>query len=105
MPAALLLPAEDEDVVGSYLAAMRVVGRKTVTSTTQAARTCQARISRAGGWAALTPAQRIDAAAKARSFTSWLMVTGQLVVDAELVSLLTLHLGSAARSYCPHDHA
>lgn len=105
MPAALLLPAEDEDVVGSYLAAMRAVGRKTGTSTTQAARTCQARISRAGGWAALTPAQRIDAAAKARSFTSWLMVTGQLVVDAELVSLLTLHLGSAARSYCPHDHA
>lgn len=105
MPTALLLLPADEGIVASYLEAMRDVGRKTGASTTQAARTCQARISRAGGWTALTPAQQLDAAAKARSFTSWLMVTGQLVVDADLVSGLTLRLGTAARSYCRDDYA
>jgi hypothetical protein len=104
MPAALRLNAADGQVVEAYLAAMRAVGRKTGHSTTQAARTCQARLTRAGGWARLTAAERIKVVGKARSFASWLMVTGQLTVDAELISALNLQLGHAARSYCPEDH-
>ena len=102
MPAPLRLKQDDQQVVESYLAAMRAVGRKT-GRTTQAAWTCQARIAQSGGWSQMTPAQRIEAIGRARSFASWLMVTGQLVVDAEVISALNLHLGHAARSYCRED--
>ena len=44
MPASLALAAEDATVVEDYLAAMRAAGRATCRSTTQAARTCQAKI-------------------------------------------------------------
>ena len=50
MAAPLPLAADDAAVVEDYLAAMRAAGRKTGRSTTQAARTCQAKIGRAGGW-------------------------------------------------------
>jgi integrase/recombinase XerD len=104
MPAAVQLTGRDQHLVASYLAAMRAAGRKTGRSTTQAARTCQNRVSRAGGWECLTPDQRIEVVGKARSFASWLMVTGQLVVDADLISTLNLHLGYAARSHCPEEY-
>lgn len=104
MPAALLIHLNDRQVVDSYLAAMRAAGRMTGRSTTQAALTCQARAARVGGWQQLAGAQQIEIIGKARSFASWLMVTGQLVVDAELISALNLHLGHAALSYCPDDH-
>ena len=89
--------------VQAYLDAMRTAGLRTGRSTTQAARTCQGRIAD-GRWAALSSAEQIDYVAKARSFASWLMVTGQLVVDADLVSTLNLRLGYAARAFQPSDH-
>jgi integrase/recombinase XerD len=104
MPAVLQLGADNEQVVEAYLAAMRAVGLKTGRSTTQSAWTCQARVARAGGWHQLTPEQRIEVVGKARSFASWLMVTRQVSVDADVISALNLHLGHAARSYCPEDH-
>jgi integrase/recombinase XerD len=104
MPAPVRLSRSDEHTVDSYLAAMRAVGNKTGRSTTQAARTCQSRVGRAGGWEGLTPDQRIEIVGKARSFASWLMVTGQLRADADLISSLNLHLGYAARSHCPEDY-
>jgi integrase/recombinase XerD len=104
MPAALVLADHDSDVVDSYLAAMCQAGRRTGRSTVQAARTCQARISRAGGWDSLSDREQIDAVSKARSFGSWLMVTGRVRASAILVSSLNLHLGNAARQFCPHDH-
>lgn len=104
MSAAMRMSSQDEQVVTTYLAAMQTVGRKTGQSTTQAARTCQARVTRAGGWDQLSSAQRIEIIGKARSFASWLMVTGRLVVDAEVISTLNLHLGHAAGSYCAEDH-
>ena len=104
MPAALLLADDDTAVVDSYLAAMRLAGRRTGRSTVKAARTCQARISRAGGWDRISERDQIDAVSKARSFGSWLMVTGRIRASAALVSSLNLHLGNAARQFCPHDH-
>src|SRR5215208_6166780 len=84
MPAQLVLEDDDAIVVERYLAAMGAADRRTGASTTQAARTCQSRIRRGGGWNQMTRAAQIDAVRKARSFTSWLMVTGQM--------------------FCPHDH-
>ena len=104
MPAALVLADDDSDVVDSYLAAMRRAGRRTGRSTVQAARTCQARISRAGGWDSLSDIDQIDAVSKARSFGSWLMVTGRVRASAVLVSSLNLHLGNAARQFCPRNN-
>ena len=104
MPAPLVLDDDDAMVVERYLAAMQVADRRTGASTTQAARTCQYRIRRAGGWDQLTRAAQLDAVRKARSFTSWLMVTGQIRVDAELLCDTGLRLGNAGRLFCPHDH-
>jgi integrase/recombinase XerD len=104
MPAPLVLAADDAIVVERYLAAMRAADRRTGASTTQAARTCQCKIRRAGGWNQLTQAEQIDAVRKARSFTSWLMVTGQIGVSAELLWDTGLRLGNAGRLFCPHDY-
>ena len=41
---------------------------------------------------------------KAPSFTSWLMVTGRITVDARLLSDADLGLGNAGRLFCAHDH-
>jgi len=104
MPAPLSLAADDASVVEDYLAARRAAGRKTGRSTTRAAHTCQAKIDRAGGWAGLTAAQQLDAVAKAPSFTSWLMVTSRITVDAELLSRTDLRPGLPARSFCAADY-
>ena len=104
MPAPLALAADDASVVEDYLAAMRAAGRATCRSTTQAARTCQAKIRRAGGWGGLTAEQQLDAVAKAPSFTSWLMVTGRITVDAELLSRTDLRPGLPARRFCATDY-
>ena len=104
MPAPLSLAADDASVVEDYLAAMRAAGRKTGRSTTRAAHTCQAKIGRAGGWDGLTAEQQLDAVAKAPSFTSWLMVTGRITVDAELLSRTDLRPGLPARSFCAADY-
>jgi site-specific recombinase XerD len=104
MPAPLVLAGDDAIVVGRYLAAMHAADRRTGASTTQAARTCQSKIRRAGGWRQLTPAAQLDAVRKARSFMSWLMVTGQIGVDAELLCDTGLRLGNAGRLFCPHDY-
>ncbi len=64
MSAALAFADDGAAVVDSYLAAMRLAGRRTGRSTVQAARTCQARISRAGGWDRLSEADQIDAVAR-----------------------------------------
>jgi integrase/recombinase XerD len=104
MPAPLVLADSDAIVVERYLAAMHVADRRTGASTTQAARTCQSRIGRVGGWNQLTRAAQVDAVRKARSFTSWLMVTGQIGVDAELLCETGLRLGNAGRLFRPHDH-
>ena len=104
MPASLALAAEDASVVEDYLAAMRAAGRATCRSTTQAARTCQAKIRCAGGFGGLTAEQQLDAVAKAPSFTSWLMVTGRITVDAELLSRTDLRPGLPARRFCATDY-
>ena len=91
-------------VVEDYLAAMRAADRRTGRSTTRAARSCQAKIRRAGGWGRLNRAEQLDAVVKAPSFASWLMVTGRITVDAELLSATDLRLGNAARLYCADDH-
>jgi len=104
MPAPLRLSGHDSDLVADYLAAMRSAGRRTGRSTTQAARTAQARISRLG-WNRMTGEQQVDVISKARSFGSWLMVTGRLQVTASLVSQLNLHLGNAARLFRPAEHS
>jgi integrase/recombinase XerD len=104
MASAVMLDHDDTTIVEEYLTAMRAAGRKTGRSTIQAAHTCQAKIHRAGGWAGLSAEQQIDAVAKARSFTSWLMVTGRITVDAELLSRTDLRPGIPARRFCTTDY-
>jgi hypothetical protein len=101
MPAAVVLQAEHVDAVADYVAAMRAGRRKTGRSTLQAARTFRAKVQRAGGWERLSRSEQVDAIGKARSFASWLVVTGQLTVSAEVFGRVDLWLGNAARTFCP----
>src|SRR3981081_1821551 len=107
MPVAVVVaPAHvDAVAVADYVAAMRTARRKTGRSTVQAARTFCAKLERAGGWEKLSRSQQVDAIGKARSFASWLMVTGQLSVSAEVFGRVDLWLGIAARIFCPAGHA
>ena len=50
------------------------------------------------------PRGQIDAINKARSFASWLMVTGQITVDAELLGRVDLRLGIAGEHFWPDDY-
>src|SRR5260370_25592828 len=84
MPAAVVLQPAHVDAVAEYVAAMRTARRKTGRSTVQAARTFCAKLERAGGWEQLSRSQQGDVIGKARAFASWLMVTGQLTVPAEV---------------------
>jgi hypothetical protein len=70
MPAPLALAAPDADLVEAYLRDMRAVGRRTGRSTTSAARTCQSRLARNGGWVTLSTQQRIGLVGRARSYAS-----------------------------------
>jgi integrase/recombinase XerD len=105
MPAAVVLQPTHVDAVAEYVAAMRTARRKTGHSTVQAARTFCAKLERAGGWEKLSRSQQVDAIGKARSFASWLMVTGQLNVSGEVFGRVDLWLGIAARIFCPAAHA
>ena len=105
MPAAIVLQPAHVDVVANSVAAMRAARRKTGSSTVQAARSFCAKLERAGGWEQLSRSQQIDAIGKARSFASWLMVTGQLNVSAEVFGRVDLWLGNAARIFCPSARA
>jgi integrase/recombinase XerD len=105
MPAAVALEARHVDLVAYYQAAMRAAGRKTGRSTMQAARTFCAKLERAGGWEQMSRSRRLDAIRKARSFASWLMVTGRLTVDPDVFGRVDLWLGVAARTFCPESHA
>ena len=104
MPAAVVLDGEHVEAVAGYVAAMRTAGRKTGRSTVQAARTFCAKLQRAGGWEQLSRPYQLDAIRKARSFASWLMVTGQLTVDADVFGRVDLWLGNAARTFCTDAH-
>ncbi len=86
MPAALALSNPSTDLLEAYLSAMRGLDRKTGRSTTQAARSFCAKLERSGSWEQLSLAQQSDAITKARSFVSWLLVTGRLTIAAELMT-------------------
>ena len=87
MPAAVVLQIEHADAVADYVAAMRAARRKTGRSTRQAARTFCAKLQRAGGWKQLSRSEQIDAIGKARSFASWLLVTGRRNLSAEVFAV------------------
>ena len=70
---------------------MRAAGRKTGRSTPR--RRTVARPRRRRRLGRPDRAEQLDAVAKARSFTSWLMVTGRITVDAELLSRTDLRPG------------
>ena len=74
-------------------------------STTQAARSFCAKLERSSGWEGLSLAQQTDAIGKARSFVSWLLVTGKLIIAAELMTHVDLRLGVVARGHRPATHA
>ena len=105
MPAAVALCVLDRDRIASYEMAMRAAGRKTGRSTMAAARSFCAKLDRAGGWDRMSRARQLDAIGKARSFASWLMVTGRLTVDADIFGRVYLRLGTAARTHCSDAHA
>ena len=105
MPAAVLLRARDVDLVDDYITAMKAIGHRTGRSTVQAAKSFCAKAERAGGWDKMTRARQLDAVHKARAFASWLMVTGQLTVDADVLGRLDLRLGGVAANYCQEAHA
>jgi len=101
MPAALTLVAQRHDQVQDYLAAIRRLSKGCGRSTAHAARSFAAKLQRGGGWERLGIDEQIDAIVKARAFASWLMVTGQLTVSADILGQVDLRLGNAARSHCP----
>jgi len=101
MGAALALTATSTDQLEQYFTAMKLLQRKTGKSTTMAARSFSAKLERAGGWERLTLTEQVAAVTRARSFASWLMVTGKLVVTAELLGLVDLRLGIVARNHQP----
>src|SRR3954447_8833493 len=104
MPAALALAPVHRDQVDDYRAALQQLGKGAGRSTIQAARSFAAKLHRAGGWDRLTLDQQIDAIVKARAFASWLIVTGRLTVDADILGRVDLRLGNAARNHCPDTH-
>jgi integrase/recombinase XerD len=105
MPAAFALSAPSIDLLEQYLTAMRGLNRKTGWSTIQTARSFCAKLDRSGGWTSLSLRQQIDAVGKARSFVSWVLVTGQLTISADLMTHVDLRLGVIARGYLPSTHA
>src|SRR5512132_3727798 len=107
MPAALALAAEDVDLVADYVTTLQRAGLRTGRSTVQtvqAAKSFCAKLQRSGGWSELSRARQIDAIRKARAFTSWLLVTSQLTVTADVLGRVDLRLGNAARTHCPDAH-
>lgn len=105
MPAAVMLSEPDQDQVDHYVAALRSAGLRTGYSTVQEARSFCTKVQRAGGWEALSAARQVDAIRKAPAFSSWLMVTSQLTITADVLSRVDLRLGNAARNYRPSTHA
>ena len=101
MGATLALTASRTEQLEQYFAAMKHLQRKTGKSTTMAARSFSAKLERADGWEHLTLTEQVAAVTRARSFASWLMVTGQLDVTAELLGLVDLRLGIIARNHQP----
>jgi integrase/recombinase XerD len=104
MPAALALLTVARDQVDDYVAAIRCLSKGSGRSTVQAARSFAAKLHRAGGWDCLSVDQQIDAIVKARAFASWLMVTGQLRVSADILGRVELRLGNAAGNHCRDAH-
>jgi integrase/recombinase XerD len=104
MPAALVLLPAVRDQVEDYRTALTQLSKGSGRTTVQAARSFAAKLQRAGGWDRLTFDQQIDAIVKARAFASWLMVTGQLTVSAEVLGRLDLRLGNAAGNHCREAH-
>jgi len=105
MPAALALSDPSTDLLEAYLSAMRGLDRKTGRSTTQAARSFCAKLERSGSWEQLSLAQQSDAITKARSFVSWLLVTGRLTIAAQLMTDVDLRLGVVARGHRRETYA
>jgi integrase/recombinase XerD len=105
MPAAVAPAVEHADRVAAYQATMRATGRKTGRSTMQSARTFSVKLERAGGWDQMSRARQLDAIGKAHSFASWMMVTGQLTIDADVLGRVYLRLGTSARAFCPDAHS
>src|SRR5215510_7450783 len=104
MPAALRLVSQRHDQVEEYVATIRGLGKGCGRTTVQAARSFAAKLDRAGGWQRLRVHEQIEAIVKARAFASWLLVTGQLTVSADILGRVDLRLGNAARNYCPDAH-
>ena len=103
MPA-VALTAANIDLVADYTTALRHAGMRTGASTLQAARTFCSKLQRSGGWNEMSRARQVDAIGKARGFASWLMVTSQLTVTADILGLVDLRLGTAARNYRPEAY-
>jgi hypothetical protein len=82
MPATLVLTATSDDLVKDYLSAMSKARRKTGRFTLMAARSFCGKLERAD-WSTLPPAQQVDAISKARSFASWLLITGRLTITRQ----------------------
>jgi len=105
MPAATVLAAPHRNQVDDFVATLQGVGLRTGRSTVQAARSFCAKLERAGGWAELSRAGQVDVICKARAFASWLLVTSQLTVTADVLGRVDLRLGNAARNYRPSAYA
>lgn len=104
MPAAIALAASPVDLVDDYVTTLQRAGLRTGRSTVQAARSFCAKLQRSGGWSELSRARQVDAVCKARAFASWLVVTAQLTITADILGRVDLRLGNAARNYCPDEH-
>src|SRR5262245_48141370 len=105
MPAAAPVSNVERDLLEAFADAQRTAGLTAWSSTMGAAATFLRRVGRAGGWTAMSPADRHATVSRAPRFASWLMVTGRLVVDADLLAATDLRLGVTAKRYLPDVHA
>jgi site-specific recombinase XerD len=104
MAGALKLSPIAEDRVAAFVAAHREADMKPWTSTVRAARTCCARMDRAGGWEAMTFDQQLEATRRAPRFVAWLLTTRRMKGAAPVIVSADLRLGIAARRWSPGAH-
>ncbi len=105
MPAPRPLTADEQTVLEQYRADLRRAGLRPWRTTGAAAATFLRRL-RGGGWERRDLAQQLamTRAAHAAPFASWLVVTGQLRVDAGVLVAAGLRLGHAASRHQPGAH-
>ncbi|CAN5832390.1 hypothetical protein BH23ACT1_BH23ACT1_07560 [soil metagenome] len=105
MPLALMLDANQHQLVADYKASLTTAGLSTIPANLWAARAFCARVGRTEDWSALNLGDQLALAARVRTFVGWLMVTGRLTATADYLVVGQPQLGRTAVHHHPVAHA